>query len=224
MENGEEDERTQLAGSPSRRWSQKSWQFRIFSPIEKVTQPTRTKKPPSWEAHKVEEFTYLGHICQTEVKGRREVRKGQSRFQVFLALLKSAAEQAAITCILHRFNLEYETRQVQSSWDARTKVFYFTLISLRDPSPEITAQKAHGKTHVLDYRFKLDVSDTVIHMLKVKINVCRASGISLIYKSENYMLYKQKQTGETCSWALVLFRGDLRLKNLKMEYPYQYSI
>lgn len=47
-------------------------------PIEKVTQPLRTNKTPSQEIHKVEIFTYLRHICRTEVKDRSA--KGRVRF------------------------------------------------------------------------------------------------------------------------------------------------
>lgn len=66
----------------------------------------RTNKPPSWEIHKAEKFAYLYHICQTEVKDRREVQKGESHFQVQymrIAPLKSTAEKATSTLILHYY-------------------------------------------------------------------------------------------------------------------------
>lgn len=52
--------------------------IRGIFPIEKVTQPLKTNKTPSWEIHKVEKFTYLHHICRTEVKDRSA--KGRVRF------------------------------------------------------------------------------------------------------------------------------------------------
>lgn len=49
--------------------------------------------------------------------------------------------------------------------------------------------------------------------------------IFLLYtKVENICHINRMQTEETCTWGLVLFMGKLRVKNLKIKCPYQFSI
>lgn len=59
--------------------------------------------------------------------------------------------------------------------------------------------------HLLDYRFKFVALYTVTHMLKLKPNAYTTLGISLVYKSRNFMLYKQNadQRALHMSFSLV---------------------